>query len=87
MDLFFGEYRARSACTYVQADLALHSPLFYHYSLSLSMKPYPMPFNQVKYVCETVYKVGKISLTVHLRRMKFVEQISGIILNNFLEVK
>ena len=25
---FFGECRARSACTYVQSDLALHSPLF-----------------------------------------------------------
>ena len=30
MDIFCGKYRARSACTYVQSDLALHSPLFDH---------------------------------------------------------
>ena len=29
MNLFSGEYRSRSACTYVQSDLALHSPLFF----------------------------------------------------------
>ena len=28
MGYFCGERRARSACTYVQSDLALHSPLF-----------------------------------------------------------
>ena len=28
MRLFCGKCRARSACTYVQSDLALHSPLF-----------------------------------------------------------
>ena len=31
MDFFCGECRARSAYTYVQSDLALHSPLFHHY--------------------------------------------------------
>ena len=29
MDLLSGECRARSACTYMQSDLALHSPLFH----------------------------------------------------------
>ena len=29
MDLFCGSCRARSACTYVQSDLALHSPPFF----------------------------------------------------------
>ena len=27
---FYGEWRARSDCTYVQSDLALHSPLIYY---------------------------------------------------------
>ena len=39
MDLFSGECRARSACTYAQSDLALHYPLVYHQFLST--KPVP----------------------------------------------
>ena len=31
MALFCGECRPRSDCTYVQSDLALHSPQIYHY--------------------------------------------------------
>ena len=34
MDLFCGECRARSACTYVQCDLTLHSTPLYHRILS-----------------------------------------------------
>ena len=34
MDFLYGECRARLACTYVQSDLALPSPLLYHYFLS-----------------------------------------------------
>ena len=30
VNLFFVECRARSDCTYVQSDLVLHSPPFYH---------------------------------------------------------
>ena len=57
MDLFCGRCRKRSACTYMQSDLALHSTLLYHNFLS--PKPVPMSFNPFPYnpwflcVCST----------------------------------
>ena len=39
VDLCFGECRSRSACTYVQSDLDLHFPLFYHSFLSKILHP------------------------------------------------
>ena len=43
MNLFCGECRARSDCTYVQSDLALHSPLRY---LNFFENEPPLPHNQ-----------------------------------------
>ena len=50
MNLFCGECRARSDCTYVQFDLALHSSKFYK-QIPSTTKSYPMPWNQFKSVC------------------------------------
>ena len=41
-DSFCGEGRARSDCTYVESDLALHSPLLRHQLPTI--KPHPVPF-------------------------------------------
>ena len=49
VDSFCGECRARSACTYVQSDLALHPPLLYHYCLLTKIHPFLL--NQVASVC------------------------------------
>ena len=48
MHSFSGECRARSASTYVQFDLALHSPLLLHYFLPY--KTHPLPFDKLKFV-------------------------------------
>ena len=56
MDLFCGECRARSDCTYVQSYLDLHSPQ--PYPEILSTKAYPMTFNELKSVFVIVYKLN-----------------------------
>ena len=60
-DLLSGECSARSACTYVQSDLALHSPLLYYF---LSTEPHRKPYKQLKLVYKIVsnLKFGKISV-------------------------
>ena len=49
MDLYGGECRSRSDCTYVQSVLDLPSPLLDHYFLST--KYHPVPSNKLPCVC------------------------------------
>ena len=44
---FEGDCKSRLACTYVQSNLDLHSPLLYRYFLW--KKYHPMPCNQLKF--------------------------------------
>ena len=44
-----GECKARSDCTYVQSDVALYTPMLYHYFLL--RKSHLTPYNKLKSVC------------------------------------
>ena len=58
IDSFCGKYTSRSACTYVQSDLALHYLLFFYQFLSTN--PKPLPFNPLKHdiVCFRLFIVA-----------------------------
>ena len=58
MGLFYGQTAARSANTYVQSDLALHSPLLFCYFLS--KKSHPMPFNRLRSDCVIVINLNSV---------------------------
>ena len=60
MDLLRGQCRARSACTYVQTDLALHSPLLFFFYNFLSTELYPVQFNHLNWV---YVKVNNLTLS------------------------
>ena len=64
IDLFRGKCRARSACTYVQADRALHSPPLSHYFLSVILNP--MAFAPID-----IYWCSRQQLKFHMIRVKY----------------
>ena len=59
MDLFYWKCRARSACTYIQSDLALHSSLFHHWLFTTQSQLSP-PWKRrlLKTLWETGENVG-----------------------------
>ena len=86
IDSFCGVCRARSACTYVQSDLALHSPLIYHdpfyqrniaqcYSTKCygrSLLPYCLAF---PYRISTLQQ-GKVEIFLRVKELVFSASIN-----------
>ena len=82
LHIFCGEYKARSDCTYVQSDLALHSPLFYQ--LSLAMKPHLVQFNLL--ICDKSSKFNPLPSNLGFE-WPWERSIFSFYLNIFYRIK